>query len=259
MQRYRHYEKGLTLVGLVIILVSLGLIAGSWLAYNHIKKSSRINAVIMDLEQFYSATISFRDMYEYLPGDIPNATAYWLNSNECPGPKCCIGIAWKQGQCNGNGNRQISWDGGSPESNESLRAWQHLVLAGLLPGDYDGTGIEALPGVNIPQSLKAMDIGYDFHYSAVGTNEERNYIGVGAYNKNGALKKAVLTPSEAYNIDAKIDDGYPMQGNFLSTDGIDSDSCTKGFVSASSTYEVTKNSPQCISHRNIDRQVPIER
>lgn len=257
MQRYT-YQRGLSLFELVIVLIALGLVAGGWLVYGHIKKASRINTVIMNLEQFYQASNTFKDTYEYLPGDMPNATAYWFGDTECPGKNCCKGLAWKVGECNGNGNRQIGWGGGTPDSNESLRAWQHLVLAGLLQGGYDGTGMEALPGVNVPES-KIPGIGYDFHYGPVGTNEERNYIGVGAYNKGGALKKAVLTPSEAYNIDAKIDDGYPMKGNFLATDGIDAKNCTKGFVSEASTYDVTKDTPQCIAHRNIDKQVPVEK
>jgi hypothetical protein len=260
MQKYQNhtYEKGLSLFELVIVLIILGLIAAAWLGYGHLKKASRIKTVIADLEEYYQATNTFKETYEYFPGDIPNATAYWFNDSQCPGPDCCTGVAYRAGECNGNGNQQVGWGGGTPDSNESLRAWQHLVLAGVLPGKYDGIGGEALPNVNVPES-KAGGIGYDFHYGPVGNNEERNYIGVGAYNKGGPLKKAVLTPSEAYNIDNKIDDGYPMKGNFLSSDGVDTDNCTKGFVSESSVYEVTKNTPECISHRNIDKQVPIEK
>lgn len=247
-----HDQKGLSLFEIVILLVIIGLGIGGWVTYKHLQKNSRINTIVMELESYYQATNNFRDIYEYLPGDIPNATAYWLDDVTCPG------IAWKPGDCNGDGNQQIAWGGGMTSSNESLRGWQHLVLAGLISGSYEGVGVEALPGVTVPES-KLAGVGYDFHYGPVGTNEERNYIGIAGYNKTGQLKKAVLTPSEAYNIDAKIDDGFPMKGNFLSTDGIDSDSCTKGFVSGSSTYEVTKNSAECISHRNIDKQVPIER
>lgn len=258
VKQFRYYEKGLSLFELLVVILILGLIAGAWLGYGYYQKTSRIKAVIMDLETFYQATTSFQETYEYFPGDIPNATAYWFNDTNCPGPNCCTGLAWKEGECNGNGNRQIGWGGGHPESNESLRAWQHLVLAGFLQKPYEGTGAEALPDVNVPEAAIG-GIGYDLHYGPVGTNEERNYIGVGAYNKGGPLKKAALTPSEAYNIDNKIDDGYPMKGNFLSTDGIDTDSCTKGFVSESSIYEVSKDTLQCISHRNIDKQLPIEK
>ena len=248
-------QTGGSFFGVIVILVVIGLSVGGWLVFSHLQKTAKVNTIIAELGQFTKATHTFLDVYEYLPGDMPNATTFWVNDMDCPGPKCCTGIAWSAGECNGNGNHQIRWSA-AKESNESLRAWQHLGLSGFLESSYDGIGRgigEALPGENVPASSEE-GIGYDFHYAPVGPVKERNYIGVGAYNSGGALNAAALTASEAYNIDKKIDDGYPLQGKFLSSNGANVEGCLRGFVAASSTYNSTKSSIACISHMSIDKE-----
>lgn len=246
-------QAGMSFFSVMLIIVILAGTVGGWLGLSYFKKAYRVKAVVAELTEFSAAAKSFHDVYEYFPGDMPNATTFWLNDTDCPGPNCCPGIAWSAGGCNGNGNNQVKW-GNEKDNNESLRAWQHLVLAGQIQGGYDGVGRgtnEAVIGVNVPAS-RASGIGYDFHYGAVGPIKERNYIGVGGYMRGGAPQSPALTPSEAYNIDKKIDDGYPLGGNFVSSNGIGVSECTRGFVETSSTYNSTNDSLQCISHYNID-------
>lgn len=245
----RHtYQFGMSFFGTMVLFIILAGVIGGWFAFNHFKKLYRVKHVVAELTEYSTAAKSFRDIYEYLPGDMPNATTFWSDPTTCPG------VAWAAGGCNGNGNNQVNW--GTSDSNESLRAWQHLALAGLIDGKYTGLGAgaagDALPGANVPASV-ASGVGFDFHYGAVGPIKERNYIGVGGYNAGGPLQSPALTPSEAYNIDVKLDDGYPLQGNFVSSNGIGAAECTRGFVEASSTYNSTNSSVQCISHFSIDK------
>lgn len=123
--------KGFTLVELSIVLVIIGLIVGGVLVGQELVRISELRAVIKETDSFKTSIRTFEGKYNYLPGDIPTANRIWSDCTD-----------FVSNLCNGDGNGYI--DTGF----EDIRAWQHLSLAGVLPGEH--TGLVASPGVRVP-------------------------------------------------------------------------------------------------------------
>jgi hypothetical protein len=104
-------------------------------------------------------------------------------------------------------------------SDESHRAWQHLTLAGIVPGSYTGTHTanQSVIGVNIPAS-RFDGTGWCFarwtgpfnynnlppsHYLCLG-RQASTHPHIGA-----------MTAGEAQAMDEKEDDGRPALGSMI--------------------------------------------
>ena len=102
---------------------------------------------------------------------------------------------------------------------ELLTAWQQLSLAGFVSGQYNATpNNSVVSGVNVPSTINKAGITFypfsgfitmsSYNYAMeVGTNNSA-YTGYLGYNLNG-----FLSPSDAYAIDRKLDDGNAVVGS----------------------------------------------
>ncbi len=63
-------------------------------------RQAGLRAVISEYNQYNTAITTFYGTYNFLPGDLSNAYAYW-------GANCSGSAA----TCNGNGNRKINTNG----------------------------------------------------------------------------------------------------------------------------------------------------
>lgn len=142
------------------------------------------------------ATLVFKNKYGGLPGDLKNAQQFF------------------SGTQNGNGNGRIEQDIVVPPNwLERFMIWQHLALAGLIPGSYDGHGGSTLiPNQNIPAI--SDDILFTVQYSNIAHPwmGPANQLRVGGSTTSGVSSGGAFTPSEALSIDQKIDDGKPRSG-----------------------------------------------
>ena len=64
-------KKGFTLVELSIVLVVIGLLIGGILTAQSMISTSKITAVVAQIQQFDAGVMSFKTKYNYLPGDAP--------------------------------------------------------------------------------------------------------------------------------------------------------------------------------------------
>jgi prepilin-type N-terminal cleavage/methylation domain-containing protein len=190
-------QKGISLMEVVIVLAIIGLLAGGVVIGADMRESARMNRVVSDLAAYNTAWLAFKEQYGQDPGDFSDASDYW------------------SGVGNGNQNGQVADD-----SAEALYFWQHLVRAGLIPGDYDGTNTtwEARIGVNIPpgpfeNAGYGVD-GYNPGESAGYTpgSGDRNYFTLGAPCGNAYSGCPSFNPLTAKSIDSKLDDGFPQSG-----------------------------------------------
>jgi prepilin-type N-terminal cleavage/methylation domain-containing protein len=117
-------EAGFTLVEIAIVLVIIGLLLGGILKGQEMIAQARIKNAINDFNGISVAVTSYQDRYRALPGDDPNATTRWTT----------------QAPASGNGNGII---GGlyndTTLTTESHLFWQHLRIAGFVPGLTTGT------------------------------------------------------------------------------------------------------------------------
>lgn len=231
MQRAR---SGFTILELSVVIAIIGLLVGAIIGGRSMLNAASVNKVLTDATVYKLAAQSFRDQYEYLPGDLPTATSLWGDDNaSCPDGAITNG---SPGTCNGNGNGRVDV--------EQIRMWQHLWLAQYIDGNYSGlTGPDGashiVPGYNAPigsirGSSYALYSWGEYDSSSV-TFYEGNYNNALIFGLQTTALPAgnALTPAQAYSIDEKADDKMPGMGKIRTLKYAGSD--TQGRNCASST------------------------
>jgi len=123
-------EAGFTLVEIAIVLVIVGLLLGGILKGQEMINQARIKNAINDFNGITVAITSYQDRYRFLPGDDPNASTRWT----------------AQAPASGNGNGTVEGLYGSVTANDESRLfWQHLRIAGFVPGLTTGAGAQSQP------------------------------------------------------------------------------------------------------------------
>ncbi len=217
-------KRAFSLVELSIVLVILGLLAGGVLSGQSLIRASQLRAVNAEYQQFSTVTMTFRDKYLAIPGDIANATAFWGKDNvACTGDS---GTAKTPGTCNGDGDGNLEFAADVSETAEMFQFWKQLQLAGLVQGTYtglSGTGSkwEAVPGSNVPSSKMNQAtwtaannnqfVGSAYSYKF----DYKNFFFFGKASDPALANVAVLKPEEAWNLDTKFDDGKPGSGKVI--------------------------------------------
>lgn len=217
-----------SLVELSIVLVILGLLTGGVLGGRSLIRAAELRAVTNEFQQWQAATNAFRSQYMALPGDMRNATQFWgenpgcgangAGSNTTPG---YLGGAAMTGTCNGDGNGLVTNNDNAAAYYESFLFWHHLALAGLVPGTYTGVRGEShtndhVRGENAPASKYGAG-GWAAHSQNTTTAnvwwvaDYGNHFSMGR-TRNDGFHNGVMMPEDAWNIDAKMDDGKPGSG-----------------------------------------------
>lgn len=212
-------RRGFSLVELSIVLVILGLLVGGILAGQSLIRAAELRSVSTDITRYQTAMYAFRDKYFALPGDMTNATSFWGFASGTTGlDNACYGTASTDARtCNGNGNGQIDYLTGANGLGEIHRFWQHLANAGFIEGRYSGQDVGCVPGTNCP-SARITGTGFDVVWIVYGgawgdtfsSANNGNLLFYGALD--GIPRAPALRPEEAWNIDTKMDDGFPDSG-----------------------------------------------
>lgn len=220
----KEAQKAFTLMELAIVLVIIGLVIAGVTAGASIARAAGMRSVVSDINQYKVAVNSFKLQYKYYPGDTPNAVSYFGGTT-----------------VNGDGNGQIAWN------TEGYRAWQHLMMANLIPGNYTGTatGNTAVIGENVPDaSIKGSGYSFEYAASSASTTVDGGWFGntimYGAPATGTATTSPIITPKEAYNIDLKIDDGIPDAGKSVRARMDVSPACVTG-----SEYSISNTNNVC--------------
>lgn len=189
-------NSGFTLIELSIVVLFIAAITSSIVVGRSLMHQAQIRAVANQVKGFQTAIYAFKLQYHSLPGDFPQATQYWDDTED------------------GNGNSIIEEVGWSP-GNEGTRAWQHLVLAEILPGGYQGVGTQK-EGANIPASK--LD-GGGFYFRSrpkdlLHSGIDKPFIEWGGCQEENVQEchGGIITPDEAAMLDRKMDDGYATTG-----------------------------------------------
>ena len=202
--------KGFTLVELSIVIVIIGLIIAGVVAGQSIVRQAKLRSVISEVNEYNVAMNAFILEYDGLPGDFNRATSYWPSG----------------GTSDGNGDKIIHVQ--SPNVNtEAIRGWEHLSLAGIIPGSFSGDGNLEI-GVNVPASSidnKTIYLMANLDISLPGTTlfgkSRELIIYTGTELGTNIPWGASFAPKEAKAIDDKIDDGIPSLGIFIAGEGGD--------------------------------------
>lgn len=234
----KQRRNGFSLVELSIVLVILGLLTGGILGGQSLIKAAELRTVTTDVGNYIAAVNTFRGKYFSLPGDMNNAVRFWgaqagsLNDGR---DNTCASLnqnspATGKPTCNGNGDGMIgTYDGSaSIRKYETFRAWQHLANAGLIAGSYTGVTNGNTPNAIITPSGNAPAakinngaynltwFGTDPDAGGAGAIYPGNYGNIIVMGKPGGFHAMAtdpaLTPTDAWGIDTKMDDGNPAKG-----------------------------------------------
>lgn len=252
-------RHGFSLVELSIVLVILGLLTGGILAGQSLIRAAELRGSLTELDRYKSALHTFRDKYMAIPGDMTNATSFWGSAGGTGSIAdiSCYSVPSTTTTCNGDGNGRISEPSGSAW-NEQWRAWQQLANAGLIEGSYPGVqgsyaggSVANVPRLNVP-ATKLNSTAYWILLNLNNAASTQYFAGTrwGNYLSNGGPLATSLDPTEAWNLDKKIDDAAPATGSVTAYKGNGSTTyCTSNAGtladSVSATYRLDITSRDC--------------
>ncbi len=229
-------KHGFTLIELSIVIVIIGLLVGGILVGRDLIRASEIRAQISQIEEFKTATNTFKVKYGYLPGDMPPSQASQLGFFTFTGAKAGQGCT-ATGKAFGNGDGIIN------SSNEYYPFWSHLSDSKLIKGSYGGTvgnllvaaAASCASNAGNPSTFPTTDSGYAQFYPRAKIASANAFIDVygnrfsapNPYNILYSYAKKdnifiirpisgyVMSANQAYQIDSKIDDSLPASGNVM--------------------------------------------
>jgi prepilin-type N-terminal cleavage/methylation domain-containing protein len=225
---------GFTLIELSIVLVIIGLIVGGILVGQNLINAASVRAQITQIEKYNRAANTFYGKYGYLPGDIPAGVATQFGfaaRGNIPGQGNGDGVL--QGLC------QYGW---SEAGGETAMFWVDLSTARLIDDSLSTATATGAPASNVTGSgvanympnAKMNSALYVYVWDTVNNlpatmanNYPGPYFGISAVttveNSCGKIISNNIIPvMQAYNLDAKIDDGLPLSGNVLAL-GVNND------------------------------------
>lgn len=232
MFRKHNGQKGFTLVEAAIALMMAAIIIGGAMKGMQMVENQRITAAIAQVNQIQTSTQHFRGTYKALPGDladghtrISGCSAACENTSPGAGDGFVGAPNWDLATFQ---SASIANAASSTTAGETVLFWLELQKAGLLTG-ITTDGVNSVPAA-FGKSLPPSSLGGGF---LVGNSDgtqagaaQGRPAGAGAYSMTGtvlafALTPATLTsaagtqpisPSLAYKLDKKMDDGMPNSG-----------------------------------------------
>ena len=228
-------SKGFSLVELSIAIAIIGILVGGVILASDLLKGARFVGMVSDIQSYKSAFADFRNKYQSLPGDMPDATDYWIST------------------ANGDGDGAAGLIGGGEDA-ERLLFWEHLSLSGFIDGEYDGTNMPEgpLPGTRFATA-------YVPTYTTVTTpfwpGAAHQAIMVGQPSAVHLALAGGISPRDAWNTDTKIDDGFPGTGNVKGSYALAT--CRSTTNASTAEYPISgaagEDSSACAIYVNIGR------
>jgi prepilin-type N-terminal cleavage/methylation domain-containing protein len=235
-------SAGFTLIEMSIVLVIIGLIVGGILVGQQLILAATLRAQVTQIEGFKTAVATFRGKYNCIPGDCANATLFFPADPSCRGNATRSYLAAANGlTCNGNGDGIIDNAGTANYDAERNLFWQHLSLAGLVPGAYTGTCGYA--GADCQTNSESWQAGVNAPAATIGRGAMitvDNTDIAGSYGMNTLVLQGgqdvfwlsgphgtdgshpiwsgypgsymAFTGNELFALDTKYDDGLPTSG-----------------------------------------------
>ncbi len=227
--------KGFSLTELSISLVIIALLIAAVVQGGNLLRAAKLKTVASEFSEKQAWINGFRTIYDQLPGDFSFAADYWAAASTQ----------------SGDDNGQISFVDTTPTPDvyEGYRAWEHLSYAQIADSQFSGgpaspASNPAIAGIDIPDSV-ISNAGYLLDYDNY-THADKNLLILGyaqAPSGTSLVVNGVISPQDAFQLDAKMDDNNPSTGSLRAKDGAASSANT--CVTSGNAYATTLTDLDC--------------
>jgi prepilin-type N-terminal cleavage/methylation domain-containing protein len=215
-------QKGFTLVELAIALMIIGLLIGAVLKGKELIQNARVTQTVRQYQSYDTALTAFRTVYGSIPGDIVNPTT---RIPDCAASPCNV---------SGDGNHMVD------NTAEQLNYWMHLAKANLI------SGIDATK-TTWTDIAPASPLGGQFFLIFQGAGRPVVNTMDLLTSADPGFVATVMKPSDAAQIDRKMDDGLPLTGDILNI----ANDTTCGDGSATNLYLEASKTVACGLNFNL--------
>lgn len=209
-QKSKNENSGFSLIEVSVALVVLGFVTVAIFSAGTLIRNSKLVAAIKEIQSIKIATGTFLNRYGEMPGDSVNVAGILSSLS-----------SWDVG----NGDGFVGND--SYKLKESHLFFKHISYSGMMDGKmYDALDL-TLDGDGNIQSIDDVVIGETFPNSKLKNSyfyyAESSDLG-GLFRRRNRIaifsKERLKSSSrDSYDLDIKIDDGFPFVGKTVSAQG----------------------------------------
>ncbi len=199
-----------SLIELAIVIVIIGVLASIFFAGQGIMQSYKVSSVVSEISYYENAKNSFRDQYNYRPGDVP--TSLMSNYFDDYADDDCGGGSYGNNQLDSDTEKDLAW---IQLSNVNIIR-QQIRFNPCAAGNYRE------PGIHRPLSDAVKAAGWTFLHTdsiTIGGDTSTFYyitrIGRKDSSTDKDLEGGALPVALHMAIDAKVDMPYtPVSGRY---------------------------------------------
>lgn len=223
-----QHRTGFSLVEMSVVIIVIGLILAAVMQGRTVIEAAKVRTLVAETISYRTAIHSFYTKYAALPGDFTEAETYWGST----------------GAQNGDGNGKISFKNSSGIY-EGYQAWQHLSNEQMVPIPFTGTQTTAAAELNIDVPKTKWGGGYFFDDGNIGNFSGENLLILGKplASSTRLTLGGLFSPTAAYHLDEKLDDGLPNTGGLQAEEGYGE---TTGRCVNAGAYTMSIDAPSCI-------------
>jgi hypothetical protein len=240
MNKKKANLSAFTLVELAIVIVIIGLLVGGVLAGQELINQAKVRAQIKQFGIFDASALTFKGKYGFIPGDLTVDVA--------------SRFGFSQGSPLGGNGKLEDHQGRVPNVYtyiENRMFFVHMSEKKLIKENivYNGSLYHYPMAELSPHRIAAVGLR-DGVYYFLGPSKRALTVSDDLFSDNSPIP--TLSPSEAYSLDEKLDDGIPSQGlvravtvssgaNNFANDTV-TDNC---LGTNNQTYNLTSDTPLC--------------